>query len=237
MRLRRRQPPARALTPEESAFVDRIETERMRLEASDEEIELVDYGARPDEQLSPAEMAAGRTVRRVVGEVCRTSSKPPPAARILFDLIRDERPAMCLELGTCLGLSAAYEAAALELNGDGFLHTVEGSEPLASRAAEVISRVGLGHRVDVHTGRFADVLPGLLEESTFDYVFVDGHHDEGATIGYFEQIAPRVNGGKVMVFDDIGWSEGMRNAWKTIRSRPEVASSTEHGGLGLVKIN
>ena len=38
----------------------------------------------------------------------------------------------------------------------------------------------------------------------------------------------------MMVFDDIGWSEGMQRAWRTIRSDQAIVSSEERMGLGLV---
>jgi predicted O-methyltransferase YrrM len=233
-RLRRR---PRPLQPEEAAYIDRIEAERAALERSTAEALLVDYGARsPDSPLSAEEMAAGIEVRRVMGEVCRTSSKPPEDARFLFDVIRERRPGTCLELGTCIGISAAYEAAALELNDYGFLYTIEGAEPLAVEARALLRRLRLEQRVDVRVGRFADVLPDLLESNVFDYVFVDGHHDEHATIEYFELILPRTRSGATMVFDDIDWSEGMRRAWRAIRSSDALASTRREGTFAVALV-
>jgi predicted O-methyltransferase YrrM len=233
MLLRRR----RSLTADERFYIDRIESERLTLERSDDEVELIDYGARAaDQKLTSEDMSAGVRTRRVIGDVCRVSSKPPKASRLLFDVLRERRPRACLELGTCLGISAAYQAAALELNGDGFLHTIEGAEPLAVRAGNLFSRLGLAHRVDLHVGRFKDVLPDLLQENIFDYAFVDGHHDEHATIEYFGLIHPRVRSGGVMVFDDIRWSVGMQRAWEAIRASEAAASSSERDGLGFAAI-
>ena len=237
MRWRQRTTPPRPLRADEAQYIERIEAERASLERSTNQVELIDYWARtPDSRLSTEEMAAGTLVRRVIGEVCRTSSKPPAAARVLFDLIRERAPATCLELGTCVGISAAYEAAALELNGRGMLFTIEGAEPLAAQARALLARVGLDHRVEFRVGRFADVLPRLLDEHVFDYVFIDGHHDERATVQYFEAILPRTRSGTALVFDDIDWSDGMRRAWKTIRSSDALESSTRREGFGLALV-
>ena len=42
-------------------------------------------------------------------------------------LVRELRPHSCLELGTGVGVSAGYQAAAMELNGVGRLLTLDGS--------------------------------------------------------------------------------------------------------------
>ena len=50
---------------------------------------------------------------------------------------------------TCLGVSAAYQAAALAADGDGRLVTIEGYEELAAQARVVWDRLGL-RNVDGH---------------------------------------------------------------------------------------
>jgi predicted O-methyltransferase YrrM len=83
--------------------------------------------------------------------------------------------------------------------------------------------------VRVISGRFADTLPQACEyEGPFDFVFIDGHHDEAATLRYFEQILPHSTPGAAFVFDDIEWSAGMKHAWATLERHPAVRS---HAGL------
>jgi predicted O-methyltransferase YrrM len=224
------------LTDDERAVIEDIEAARARLEASNEPIETVDYGAGPDGARTIEEMARGVPVTRNLGELCRTSSKPPEAARLLFRLVRERQPERCLELGTCLGISAAYQAAALDLNGRGSLTTLEGAPALGERARTLLDELGLGSRVEIRVGRFVDLLPDVLQGVRLDLAFVDGHHDEGATLDYFQQIAPAMNGGGVLVFDDIGWSDGMARAWRTIRSDAAVKKSSERLGFGLVVV-
>jgi len=226
------------LSSEEQAFVDRIEAERAALERSEETVEYLDFGAGPTGTTGRTadEMERGTPVTRRIAEVCRTSSKPPRAGRVLFELVRDHRPETCLELGTCLGISAAYQAAALELNGSGFLYTLEGAPPLAERARGVLERLRLADRVEVRAGRFVDLLPDLLSRHEFDYAFVDGHHDERATLDYFDAIRPRVRPGGVIAFDDVEWSDGMRRAWDAIRTSDGVGSSWKRHGIGFVAL-
>ena len=64
-------------------------------------------------------------------------------------------------MGTAVGISAAYQAAALALNGRGTFTTLEGAEPLADIARDNLRRLGLG-MVEVVVGRFEDTLDAVL---------------------------------------------------------------------------
>jgi predicted O-methyltransferase YrrM len=87
--------------------------------------------------------------------------------------------------------------------------------------------------VSVRAGRFQDVLPELLAEMTFDFAWLDGHHDYDATLRYFEQIASYGAEDTAIVTDDIGWSSGMEAAWASIQQSPKVTACATIGGFGL----
>mgnify|MGYP000079522577 FL=1 len=93
---------------------------------------------------------------------------------------------------------------ALSLNKAGKIVTIEGVKTLAKYAEQNIETIGL-ENVRVVAGRFQDVLDEVLNESSpIDFAFIDGHHDEKATMRYFEQIIPFLsNQPRVLVFDDI----------------------------------
>ncbi|MCA1733877.1 MAG: class I SAM-dependent methyltransferase [Acidobacteria bacterium] len=221
-------------TPEERAWVERIETLRSELNSSSDPIDILDFGAGdPNSTLTAGEMYEGRAARRTIGEISRASSKRSFWAFLLFRLIRELKPKACLELGTSVGISASYQAAALTLNGAGALVTLEGAPALASKARTNFEALGL-RNVRVVSGRFQDTLPRVLEEmGQIDYAFIDGHHDERATIDYFHQIEPFLSSSSVLVFDDINWSRGMRRAWKAIRSDGAVTEAIDLGSMGL----
>lgn len=78
-----------------------------------------------------------------------------------------------IELGAAIGLSGAYQASALRLNGAGRLTTLEGDPTLARIARETHQRLGLDN-VDVVEGRFDDTLgPVLKAIGPLEYAFVD----------------------------------------------------------------
>lgn len=219
---------------EEKDWIERIETLRDKLNTSLTEISITDYGAgSAGLNLTADEMYQGRVVVRSIGEVCRSASKPHKWAFLLFKLIREFHTSVCLELGTALGISTAYQAAALELNNHGRVVTLEGAKSLALLARKNFEKLGLG-RVDVVVGRFQDTLQDVLRENApFDFVFIDGHHDGNATLTYFRQILPYLSDGAILVFDDINWSRGMKRAWNTIQGERHLKASVDLLSVGM----
>ena len=203
------------LEPEERAWIGRLAELRRRLRRS-----------REPAVLAGTDPASVQTVGQRY-----LFSKSTIGSLLLFHLVREFRPSRCLELGTNLGVSAAYQAAALAVNGGGELHTIEGSHTLAELSRAHLAPLQLP--VEVHAGLFADVLPGLLPRTApLDYVFIDGHHDGPATVGYFAQIHPSLSPGALVVFDDIAWSSGMAEAWRTIQADPRVRVAVSFGLMG-----
>jgi len=216
--------------------VERIEAMRTRLSQDHSILEITDFGAgTPEPKWTGAEMNAGIKRTATVSQAVLASC-PERWGLFLFHLIREVKPERCLELGTCLGVSAAYQALALEMNDRGHLYTLEGAPELAAMAATNLRALDIA-RATVVPGRFRDSLETVLEANElFDYVFIDGHHDEKATVEYFELIRPRLSVGALLVFDDIAWSAGMTRAWRTIREHPRISYSSDLISMGIVRI-
>ena len=177
------------VSSEEYKWITKIEQLRDKLNSSTTEIGMVDFGARKASLiLGNEEISHGTLVRKTIGEVCRGASKDYFWCPLLFKLIRKFKPAVCIELGTCLGISASFQAAGLKLNGLGKLVTLEGADSLAYLAEKNFQILGLNN-VKVVMGRFQDTLDEALNaQRHVDYAFIDGHHDEEATLEYLEQI-------------------------------------------------
>lgn len=222
------------LSPLERSWIEKIELLRMELCDSKSEIQKVDYGAgAPDSNLSSDQMSRGTLVTQSIGDICRIASKPPIWSLLLFKLVRKFKPSSCLELGTCLGISASFQGAALQLNGSGKMTSLEGDPSLASKAQKNLDGLGLDN-VSVVCGRFADTLAGVLKSvGAVDYAFIDGHHDERATLEYFEQIAQFAFERTLLVFDDISWSEGMKRAWHALELDNRIKISLDLGPVGV----
>jgi hypothetical protein len=142
---------------EERAWIKCIELMRALLLTSPAPSEIIDFGAGTAHQFDTGAALTKNTVTKTLGAMT-TSSKPPRWAYLLFRLVRELRPQSVLEMGACVGISASYEAAALELNGAGRLLTLEGAEVLADRSAQTLGELNLGHRAEVRLGQFADTI-------------------------------------------------------------------------------
>jgi len=224
----------KGVSSEEKVWVDKIEVLRNELTSSTVKITKVDFGeGKQKSTKSNEDMDKGLEEIETIGTITRNTSKPPIWAFLLFRLIRETKPAVCIEMGTSVGISGAYQAAALKLNQNGHIITLEGSELIAKVAENNFRRLDLDN-IEVVVGRFQDTLCEVLNKhQPIDYVFVDGHHDEQATIAYFEQIYPFLSEQAIIVFDDIPWSEGMRKAWTTIAADEKIDLAVNLSSVGI----
>jgi predicted O-methyltransferase YrrM len=162
-------------------------------------------------------------------------SIPRVWGRFLMRLVCELGPKSCLELGTGFGISGAYQAAALELNGKGRMITLDVAGQWAAIAERGFSELELDGRVDIRRGDIDETLGGVLEEtSPIEYTFLDAEHTERATVRHFDALIPHLARGAVVVVDDILWSDEMRRAWATIKRRDRVTSAIRLGRMGVV---
>ncbi|MDD2530648.1 MAG: class I SAM-dependent methyltransferase [Bacteroidales bacterium] len=207
---------------EEKLWRKNIEQLRQELKQNEQEIIVTDFGAgSPKVSRSPQEMNTGIVNSTTYSKVVK-ASKSPFWSLFLHKLIREFQPEKGLEFGTSLGLSAAYLASGMTINGKGKLITMEGSLSLVESAIKNFTKIGLIN-IETVQGRFADNLDKVLTENNpLDFVFIDAHHDKDATIGYFQTILPYLSENCIVVFDDIRWSRGMKKAFSLITENPRI---------------
>src|SRR5690606_193228 len=126
-------------------------------------------------------------------------------------------PSNIIELGTCLGLTTAYFSLACP---DAKVLTIEGCPQTAGVAAENFKELNLP-AIDLHVGNFDTLFPELLAaQEKIDVVYIDGNHLKEATLNYFHWCLPKVHEHTLLIFDDIYWSKGMKEAWEEIKAHP-----------------
>jgi predicted O-methyltransferase YrrM len=208
------------LPAEDAGWIERIDGLRRRLLTQHEPLGTgVDPGTGEPAGKTLAEAAVGTSHR--------------DWGTLQFELVRHLRPGVCLELGTSLGISGAYVAAALQLNGHGRLVTMELSAFRAARARAHWEELGLD-AIDVVMGSFDDTLGPTVEGvGPVDFAFVDGDHQLEPTLRYTEAILGQLADGGVILFDDIRWSGGMQEAWDVVRRDPRVRVSVDLGKVGI----
>lgn len=194
-------------------IVEVVENRRNDLVLRDEMVEVIDYGAgNPQDNRTKEEMILGKKLKISLSNLANTGIRGERMMNV-YKIISEINPKTILELGTCCGFSSSYMSF---FAPNSKIYTIEGSPNIAEIAKENHRFFGLSN-VSVFVGRFDIVLPKLLEEiSPINFAFIDGHHDREATLSYFKQILPFMAKGGVMLFDDITWSEGMKEAWREI---------------------
>jgi predicted O-methyltransferase YrrM len=220
---------------EEKDWIARIECLRGKLGASRDEIEVTRFHAYTSSvEQAVSERDRAWTVRTTVGKASRRSSVDRIWGLFLMKLVRAARPSSSLELGTAFGISAAYQAAGLELAGNGRLVTLEGDETLCSLARAHLEELGLAHRVDVRAGPVRENLGDVLRSvGEVDYAFIDASHNEAATFAYLDELYPFLKPGAVIVFDDIHLSAEMKRAWAGIETGARMRSTWDLGRMGV----
>ncbi|MEZ4932601.1 MAG: class I SAM-dependent methyltransferase [Saprospiraceae bacterium] len=201
-----------------------------------DEIEAVRRYMLKDRRTIPIhDMGAGSQVEnkkeRTIASIAKHSANQPFVCQMLFKIVNLYKPKTMLELGTSLGISTNYQAAA-SLNGR--LVTIEGCPNTAHLAAGNF-KLMKAENVSLLEGSFDERLPDAFAElGDLDYVFVDGNHRKEPTIRYFEKCLEHAHEKSIFVFDDIHWSEGMEAAWEAIRRHPKVTLTIDLFFFGVV---
>lgn len=202
-----------------------IESIRAKLLLTDMEIAIEDYGA------GSSINSAGK---RKIKDIAKHTLKSPKYGQLLFRLVNRFKPKTIVELGTSLGLSTMYLAAA---NKSTEVITVEGCKNTAKVAQVNFDKIGFKN-ISLHQATFDDFLPAYLSKTeTLDFVFFDGNHTKEATLNYFNWCVEKANEQTVFVFDDIYWSEGMTVAWEQIKKHQKVTTTIDLHFVGIAFFN
>ncbi|MCR8560830.1 class I SAM-dependent methyltransferase [Mucilaginibacter sp. BJC16-A38] len=169
--------------------------------------------------------------QKKISDIAHNALKPPKLAQLLYRLVADLKPRNIIELGTCLGITTLY----LQKAAPGAkVYTLEGCPETAGVAKQTLKK-GEINNVEPVVGNFDDTLPGVINSlDELDFVFVDGNHQKNATLNYFEWCLPKVHEDTMLIFDDIYWSPGMKEAWAQIKTHPQVTVTIDLFWIGLV---
>ncbi len=132
-----------------------------------------------------------------------------------------------LELGTSLGVMSAQVASI-----DWEVDTWEGCPETLRWAQKGWETLGCANHIHSQCGDFMTLVQNVEKDKMWDVVYLDGFHDEEATLHLAAALVPHVC--KVLVIDDIAWSPGMHRAWQALQVRPEWRVSFSWRGRGFL---
>ena len=199
-----------------------IESVRRQLLIDNTLIEMEDFGAGSVQQFKK---------QRSIGSIARHAAKSKKLSQLLFRIVHYYQPKIILELGTSLGISSAYMAAA---NPGARVISIEGASSVATLARHHHKFLQI-QNVEVRTGQFDDILPVTLQELLrVDLAFIDGNHRLEPTVQYFEQLLSKTTPQSILIFDDIHWSKEMEESWRIIKKHQAIAASIDLFFIGII---
>ncbi len=165
--------------------------------------------------------------------LAKVSSKRKSWAVLQLKIIRNLKPVQGLEFGTCLGITAAYQALGMELNGSGTFTTMEGLQSRYNFSLDFFDSLNI-RNIKCIQGDFNETLPEVINDfAPFDYVFIDGDHRYESTVNYFKVLLPHLTENAIVILDDIRLTDEMFKAWNEIKSDPSVSYSFDFLQVGL----
>jgi predicted O-methyltransferase YrrM len=202
-----------------------IEQQRKKLLQNNQAIEVEDFGAGSNTLKSN---------KRIVKNIAGSSLKPKKYAQLLFRMVQYYQPTTILELGTSLGITTSYLAAA---NKNGTVFTCEGSTSIAQIAQQNFAALQLPN-IQLTLGDFNNTLtPLFCKIAPINLAFIDGNHRQAPTIQYFNNLLASLLPDSIIIFDDIHWSKEMETAWQYIQQHPAVTLTIDLFFIGIVCIN
>jgi len=166
-----------------------------------------------------------------IGKMIRRFGVSPRNGGLLFRLAARFSPEIMLELGSSLGVSSMYLAAA---QPNARLITLEACPESALQAAIHHQQAGIRNIRIINT-LFDEGLQEVLDSlPRLDLVYLDGNHRYEPTIRYYNMIKPLLHPQSLVILDDIHYSPGMEKAWKEICSDEKVSASVELFHFGLL---
>ncbi len=167
---------------------------------------------------------------RKISKIAKVSSTPLHKAAMLQRLVDFLGYKTILELGTNLGLTTAILASA---KAKPRIVSLEGAPNLAAIAVKNLEKLNL--KAEIITGSFEDNLDLAIDKlASVDFAYLDGNHQEDATMAYFKTIIPHTHNNSVIIIGDIHWSLGMEKAWESIKEIPDVRVTIDLFDMGLV---
>ncbi len=172
--------------------------------------------------------------KRQIRSIVKSTSTTGKYAKFVARLAKVFHSKHIIELGTSLGISSAFIASH---NPQANIITIEGCANISKIAQKNLNLLGLKNITFV-VGDFKTTLKEvLLLSKKPDFIFIDGDHTFQSTLNYFNFFKNKASKNAIIVFDDIKWSDGMINAWKSIVEDTQTRLSIDLNRMGVVFLN
>lgn len=208
-------------TDKEYYVFAKIEEQRKWLLSIKTKITKIDFGAKRIQKQKPISISS----------IAKKTLSSEKKCRLIFNTIQRYRSKNIIELGTSLGISAAYMAS---VANDSKVVTIDGDSQIISYASMVHKNLDI-QNITILNGHFDEILAKALDVSKkYDLIYIDGNHSMEPTIRYFETLLPVCHNDSIFILDDINWSPDMTLAWDYIKAHPKTTLSIDLYGVGFI---
>lgn len=167
---------------------------------------------------------------RKVSDIAKVAGISSKKAKLLLNLVAYFKLQNILEIGTSVGLGSATMAITAP---NAKITTLEGCPETIKIAQNLFYKLNL-RNIHIIEGEFENTLQTITSNKNFDFIYIDGNHQEKATLKYFEQCLNSVHNNSFIIFDDINWSKEMNNTWKKIIQHSRVTVTLDLYFWGIV---
>lgn len=195
------------------------------------EIELLRKELLNDHQLlDVADIKLGRTERKTIASIAKTSLSQPKFSSFLRLLAINLQAETILETGTSLGLNALYLSNAATVKK---VITIEGS-PIISEITRRIFSKHSNSKVELTEGSIYDVFVPSIVKHKPEIIFLDADHRSSAIAFYLKEIITHIPEIKCIIIHDIYWSQDMLEKWNEIVENPRFSLTIDIFQAGLI---
>jgi predicted O-methyltransferase YrrM len=166
-----------------------------------------------------------------IADLSKSSLKNIKWAQILYRLISIYQYKNIIDLGTSFGITTLYFSKAAP---DGTIITLEGCPETLKIAKNNFESLNALNIETIEGNIDVNLAIALEKFEKVDFVFFDANHKYAPTIKYFERCLEKIDKNSCFVFDDINWSQEMKNAWNTIINHEKVSLSINLFFIGIV---
>lgn len=155
---------------------------------------------------------------------------------LFASIVIDQKPSIIVEFGTAFGVSGMYWLLGLEQNHFGKLLTFEPNDIWAKVAHYNLSEIS--NRFELIEGTFEDNIELCLRDGEqIDMAFIDAIHTSEFVFPQFEIVVSRTKPKGLILFDDINFTDDMKQCWEKIAYDNRVkASASIAGHTGIVEL-
>ena len=160
----------------------------------------------------------------------------PVYGNLFTHLVVQKKVKTVVEFGAAFGVSGMHFLAGLMQNKSGRLLSFEPNESWSAIAESNLKKIG--DRFTLTVGTFEDNVESVLgTDGQIDLALIDAIHTKEFVIPQLEIVLSYCHSGSIIIFDDVDFSDEMRECWDEVANYPIFSSSVRLGErVGLAEV-